>query len=73
MSYGSLWYGKNTNFPGFLYKKNVGSGVGRSFSRSYICNQPSSFNNRYVPGAGVGATSAGLRSIKRRLAASCSK
>jgi hypothetical protein len=73
MSYGSLWYGKNTNFPGFLYKKNTGSGVGKSFSKSLICNKQCSLENKYIPGSGVGASNSGLRSIKRRLAMSCSK
>ena len=29
-SNGQFWYGKSTNFPGFLYKKNVGVGARRS-------------------------------------------
>jgi len=27
---GQFWYGNTTNFPGFLYKKNVGVGGRRS-------------------------------------------
>ena len=29
-SNGQFWYGSTTNFPGFLYKKNVGVGARRS-------------------------------------------
>jgi len=29
-SNGQFWYGSTTNFPGFLYKKNVGVGGRRS-------------------------------------------
>jgi hypothetical protein len=29
-SNGQFWYGSSTNFPGFLYKKNVGVGGRRS-------------------------------------------
>jgi len=71
MSYGSLWYGKNTNFPGFLYKKNVGSGVGITRYRRQITNAQTDIENRYVPGAGVGATSVALRRLKKRMATTC--
>ena len=71
MSYGSLWYGKNTNFPGFLYKKNTGTGVGITRHRRQITNAQTDIENRYVPGAGVGATSVALRRLKKRMAANC--
>ena len=48
MSFGSLWYGKNTNFPGFFYKKNVGSGVGITRHRRQVTNAQTDIENRYT-------------------------
>lgn len=71
MSYGSLWYGKRINFPGFLYKMNTGVGVGKSNSHGLICNNPTSFNNKYITTSGIGASNASLRSVKRMYAGKC--
>lgn len=68
---GSLWYGKNINFPGFLYKKNGGAGVRRNPSYGAICNQPTDINNKYVSGSGVGSTTISNRRLKKRLASKC--
>jgi surface protein len=70
-SNGSLWYGKIINFPGFLYKKNTGGGVRRNPSYGLICNQPTDLNNRYISGAGVGATTISNRRYKTRMATKC--
>jgi hypothetical protein len=48
-------------------KKAGGSHVNPAYG--LITNQPSSFNNHYVSGAGVGAQSIANRRIKQRLAA----
>jgi len=66
---GQLWYGEN----GFLYKKKGGAGVRRNPSYGVICNQPQNVWNKYVPGAGVGASSVANRRAKLRIATSCNK
>lgn len=38
-SNGQFWYGSSTNFPGFLYKKNVGVGGRRSTKMSPVIIQ----------------------------------
>ena len=61
-SNGQFWYGSQTNFPGFLYKKNVGVG----------CNSATDLYNKYKPGTGgVGASSISNRRAKNRLATVC--
>ena len=73
-SYGQFWYG-GRQFPGFFYKKNLGSGVRRSTKfrpgGSATCNNPTTLWNSYRCGGGVGACSASNRSAKRRLATIC--
>ena len=73
-SYGQFWFGGNS-FPGFLYKKNIGSGARRSTQLTpggtLITNQPNEFWNKYTPGAGVGGSSVATRRAKMRLATSC--
>jgi hypothetical protein len=73
-SYGQFWFGGNT-FPGFLFKKNVGVGARRSTQftpgGTTICNQPNEFWNKYIPGAGVGASSVATRRSKMIYATSC--
>jgi hypothetical protein len=74
-SYGQFWFGGNS-FPGFLYKKNIGSGTRRSTlftpGGTTISNQPNEFWNKYTPGSGVGASSIATRRAKMIQATSCS-
>jgi hypothetical protein len=75
-SYGQFWYGNTTNFPGFLYKKNVGVGGRRSTKfnpgGNVYCNKSRGLYNKYKPGLnGVGATSTSNRRAKNRLASVC--
>lgn len=75
-SNGQFWYGSTTNFPGFLYKKNVG--VGGRRSTKFAAGGNSSTNtyqymyNKYKPGqGGVGASSIATRRAKNRQATIC--
>ena len=75
-SNGQFWYGSSTNFPGFLYKKNVGVGGRRSTKMgaggNITCNSYTYLYNKYKPGAGgVGASSIANRRAKNRLATVC--
>jgi len=75
-SNGSFWYGNSTNFPGFLYKKNVGVGARRSTKMgpggNITCNSPTYLYNKYKPGqGGVGASNIANRRAKNRLATIC--
>lgn len=75
-SNGQFWYGSTTNFPGFLYKKNNGTGVRRSTKFSpggnVVCNTYQYLYNKYSPGqSGVGASSIANRRAKNRLASVC--
>ena len=75
-SNGNFWYGNSTNFPGFLYKKNVGVGGRRSTKMgpggNVICNKSTYNYNKYKPGlGGVGASSISNRRAKNRLATVC--
>lgn len=75
-SNGQFWYGSQTNFPGFLYKKNVGVGGRRSTKMSpggnITCNNSTYLYNKYKPGqGGVGASSIANRRAKNRLASVC--
>ena len=75
-SYGQYWYGSNT-FPGFLFKKNGGAGCNKSTKMgaggNTTCNQPSDIWNKYIPGAGVGATTIAIRRFKTIRATSCNR
>lgn len=76
-SNGQFWYGSTTNFPGFLYKKNVGVGGRRSTKfaagGNITCNQYTYLYNKYKPGTGgVGASSIANRRARNRLATICS-
>ena len=76
ISFGSFWYGNSTNFPGFLYKKNVGVGTRRSTKFSpggnIYCNKTYNIFNKYKPGTGgVGASSIAVRRAKNRHATVC--
>lgn len=73
-SYGQFWFGGNT-FPGFLYKKNVGSGARRSTlfapGGNNITNQPNEFWNKYTPGSGVGGSNIAIRRAKMIHSTTC--
>lgn len=71
-SFGSFWYGKGTNFPGFFFKKNTGVGGRRSTKFSpggnTTCNTYQNVNNKYVSGSGVnGSVSSTNYAIRRRM------
>jgi len=75
-SNGNFWYGNSTNFPGFLYKKNLGVGGRRSTKMNpggnITCNSQTYLYNQYKPGTGgVGASSTSNRRAKNRLATIC--
>jgi len=75
-SNGQFWYGNATNFPGFLYKKNLGVGTRKSTKfgpgGNISCNQQVYLYNKYKPGTGgVGATSIAVRRAKNRSATIC--
>jgi hypothetical protein len=77
-SNGQFWYGNSTNFPGFLYKKNVGVGGRRSTKMgpggNVTCNSSTYLYNKWKPGSGgVGASSIANRRAKNRLATICSE
>jgi len=73
-SYGQFWFGGST-FPGFLYKKNIGAGCRRSTQftpgGTSTCNQSGEIWNKYISGAGVGASSIATRRAKMINATSC--
>ena len=76
-SYGNFWYGNSTNFPGFLYKKNLGVSGRRSTKfnpgGNTSCNSYQYLYNKYSPGqGGVGASSIANRRAKNRMASICS-
>jgi hypothetical protein len=75
-SNGNFWYGNSTNFPGFLYKKNLGVGGRRSTKMgpggNVTCNNSTYLYNKYKPGVnGIGASSTANRRAKNRLASVC--
>jgi len=75
-SNGQFWYGSQTNFPGFLYKRNYGAG-GRKSTKfnpggNTYCNKSINVFNRYRPGTGgVGASNTSNRRAKNRAASVC--
>jgi hypothetical protein len=75
-SNGQFWYGNTIDFPGFLYKKNVGVGGRRSTKFGAGSNSTTNIHqyiyNKYKPGSGgVGASSIANRRAKNRLATVC--
>jgi hypothetical protein len=60
MPYGNFHYGQN----GFFFKKSGAIGNRKNPSLGLICNRPQDVNNRYVPGAGVGASGTAQRRAK---------
>lgn len=76
-SYGQFWYGGSIGFPGFLYKRNLGSGARRSTrftaGGDINTNSPTYIYNKFKPGqGGIGASSVANRRAKNRLATVCS-
>ena len=75
-SNGQFWYGNTTNFPGFLYKKNLGVGGRRSTKfnpgGNITCNSATYLYNKFKPGTGgVGASNISNRRAKNRVATVC--
>jgi len=75
-SNGQFWYGNSTNFPGFLYKKNLGVGGRRSTKfnpgGNITCNRSTYLYNKFKPGTGgVGASNISNRRAKNRVATVC--
>jgi len=72
---GSFWYGKQIGFPGFLYKKQIGSGIKKNTlmnpGANTYCNCKNNYDifNKYSPGLnGVGSNSISVRRMKNRRA-----
>jgi len=77
-SNGQFWYGNTTNFPGFIYKKNLGVGTRKSTKfnpgGNTTCNKSNFLYNKYRPGTGgVGASSISNRRAKNRVASICNQ
>ena len=75
-SNGQFWYGNTTNFPGFLFKKNLGVGGRRSTKfnpgGNITCNGSTYLYNKFKPGTGgVGASNISNRRAKNRVATVC--
>ena len=71
-SNGQFWYGRPQNFPGFLYKKNVGVGGRKNPLYGLICNKPTYIYNKFKPGTGgVGAQNRANRRAKNSRATVC--
>jgi len=66
---GQFWYGEY----GFLFKKKAGGGGRKNPAYGLICNQPQNIYNKFISGAGVGASSVANRRAKLRLSTSCNK
>lgn len=76
ISFGQFWYGSATNFPGFLYKKNLGVAGRRSTKfaagGNIYTNKSQDIFNKYKPGInGIGASTTANRRAKNRLASIC--
>lgn len=70
---GNFWYGKNINFPGFLYKKKQNAGVRRStkFGAAGNPNNKMNYNKFKAGNNGIGSNSTSVRRSKNRLASIC--
>lgn len=68
MTYGNFYVGKS----GFQYKSAGGGGGRRNFPLGLITGVPANVNNKFVPGAGVGASSTATRRAKLIHATICS-
>lgn len=53
----------------FVLRNRRGTGSGRVLPLASIANQPHAFDNKFVPGAGVGAISTSIRRALSRRAA----
>ena len=67
MPNGSFYVGKG----GFQYKRQAGGGNRKNPSIGLITGLPADVNNKYVPGAGVGASSIATRRAKLIHSTSC--
>ena len=67
MTNGNFYVGKG----GFAYKRMGGGGNRRNFPLGIITGIPANVNNKYVPGAGVGASSIANRRAKLIRATIC--
>lgn len=71
-SNGQFWYGRPQNFPGFLFKKNVGVGGRKNPLYGLICNKSTYIYNKYKPGSeGIGAQNRANRRAKNSRATFC--
>lgn len=52
----------------FFMQRRKGAGVGRVFAFATIANQPHAFDNKFVPGSGVGARTISARRVLSRRA-----
>jgi hypothetical protein len=75
-SYGSFWFGRNS-FPGFLYKRNIGSGGRRSTlftpGGNIVTNGQSEIKTNYIPGSGVGSTNIAVKRAKMLKSTYCNE
>jgi hypothetical protein len=67
MPNGNFWVGSG----GFNYKRSSGAGGRRNFALGLISGIPADVNNKYIPGAGVGASSIANRRAKMLHSTSC--
>ena len=67
MPYGNFYVGKS----GFKYKKQTAGGSRYNNPIGVITGVPADVNNKYVPGAGVGASSIATRRAKLNHATLC--
>uniref|UniRef100_A0A6C0D690 Uncharacterized protein n=1 Tax=viral metagenome TaxID=1070528 RepID=A0A6C0D690_9ZZZZ len=67
MPNGNFWVGAG----GFNYKRSSGAGARRNFALGVITGIPANVDNKYVPGAGVGASSIANRRARLIRSTSC--
>ena len=67
MPYGSLYYGKT----GFLHKKYNGGGATKTFNKGSLAANGVISESKYIPGAGVGASSFSTRRARIIRATTC--
>jgi hypothetical protein len=67
MTNGNFYVGKG----GFAYKRMAGGGGRKNQPLGLITGIPANVNNKYVPGAGVGASSVANRRAKLIRATNC--
>jgi hypothetical protein len=64
---GNFWYGTH----GFLFKKKQSGGVRKNPAYGLMCGRPKIIWNKYISGAGVGASNISTRRAKARMATAC--